>query len=1056
SMTEYYLENSYGDFEVVGDVAGWYTAANNASYYTNYCDESHGMGSYPNNSQKLIEEAVDAADASVDFSNYDNNNDGFVDGLFVVHAGTGYEDSGNDCEIHSHAWGINYRYRDGVVISGFSIEPEEEHMGGLIPIGVFCHEFGHMLGLPDLYDTDYSSSGIGRWGVMAGGSWNGNSRIPAQFCAWSKSQLGWMTLTNITANQTDVDIPAAEWNPTAYRLWRDGTVGNQYFIVENRQRVGFDAELPGEGLLIWHIDHSAAGNHDDWHPTVMLEQADGKFDLQYDNNNGDGSDPFPYGGVAPYFHDKTVPNSKDYINNSTEVAVWNISAPDSIMTADFDIEWSRPYFELTGYSFSDVTYGDGDGFLEEGETIEVTFSIDNDWKEATGASASLTVDDALLAISDGSSSLGTIANGGSADNGGDPFLFDVPAGYTPRIDSFFIEISSDGGAYTTIIPLEQNVGATKILLVDDDNNDDVEQFYTDAFYDRRSPFGTWDKYSAGGPSLSDLSKYEAVFWFTGDYRSNPLTTSDISAMSDYMDGGGKLFLTGQGIAKQLSTFDPTFLSDYLRADYLQTLMIPLVIPESGGDVLAGLDSMVITGYGGASNQTAPDWISAVNGGVGEAHYHGSTDLCAVSYDGIYKLVFFTFGYEAIITGDSRWAERDSVYNRILEFFELKEVSQFPELTDLAIGPGAVMNMTDHTPDISWTYYDEGSRPQEQYQIEVGSDADWTVAEMWDSGPVSGSGTSVTYGGSTLNDGQTYYYRTQVYNGLQWSNWETDQFRMNSIPSTPSGETPDNMTAVTTSTPALGHQNANDGESDVLTYSYELYNDELMTSLVTAATEQPEGVGSSSWTVDMVLSDDQQYYWRVRADDGLESGGWSDGASFWVNSVNEPPTAFSLLEPADETVIIDVVPNFVWGSSLPGDLIDEIAYKFIAATDSLFSDGDSTDVADTTYGGFDSLALGTTYFWKVLALDNFGGVTASTEIFSISTWVPGDANGDGDINVGDAVYMINYVFKGGDEPIPVGAGDANGDCTLNVGDGVYLINYVFKGGDPPIANPACVW
>ncbi|MCP4568779.1 MAG: M6 family metalloprotease domain-containing protein, partial [FCB group bacterium] len=169
SMTEYYLENSYGDFEVVGDVAGWYTAANNASYYTNYCDGSRGMGSYPNNSQKLIEEAVDAADASVDFSDYDNNNDGYVDGLFVVHAGTGYEDSGNDCEIHSHAWGINNRYRDGVWISGFSIEPEEEHMGGLIPIGVFCHEFGHMLGLPDLYDTDYSSSGIGRWGVMAGG-----------------------------------------------------------------------------------------------------------------------------------------------------------------------------------------------------------------------------------------------------------------------------------------------------------------------------------------------------------------------------------------------------------------------------------------------------------------------------------------------------------------------------------------------------------------------------------------------------------------------------------------------------------------------------------------------------------------------------------------------------------------------------------------------------------------------------------------------------------------------------------------------------------------------
>ena len=103
SLKEFYLENSYGSFVVEGNVVGWYRASQNYEYYSNYCDGSYGMGPYPHNAQKLVEEAVDMADATVDFSQYDNDGNGYVDGIFVIHSGFGYEESSDQCSIWSHA-----------------------------------------------------------------------------------------------------------------------------------------------------------------------------------------------------------------------------------------------------------------------------------------------------------------------------------------------------------------------------------------------------------------------------------------------------------------------------------------------------------------------------------------------------------------------------------------------------------------------------------------------------------------------------------------------------------------------------------------------------------------------------------------------------------------------------------------------------------------------------------------------------------------------------------------------------------------------------------------
>ncbi|MCK5127716.1 MAG: M6 family metalloprotease domain-containing protein [candidate division Zixibacteria bacterium] len=669
SMRDFYIENSFGEFVLSGDVVGWYTAANSSSYYTNECDGSHGMGAYPHNARALVEEAVAMADADVNFADYDNDNDGYVDGIFVIHAGTGYEESGSDCEIHSHQWSISPIEKDGVVVSTYSIEPEESPAsGGVIPIGVFCHEFGHVLGLPDFYDTDYSSRGCGRWVVMAGGSYNNQSRTPAPFGAYSKYFLGWLDPINVTENMTDVQIPPAASSNVAYRLWQGGQYTSQYFLVENKQKYGFDSNLPGEGLLIWHIDESVGGNTSDWHPKLFLEPSDGRFDLQNNSNSGDTGDPYPGSHGVWEFNDETTPNSRSYSNATTEVAVWNISPSDSVMTANFDVHWSRPNISLDSYEFTDTAYGDSDGIFEEGETIQLVLQLSNKWKDATAANVIVTTDDPLISLTQSSASFGDIPDGASATNFTAPIEFEIMENHVSRIDSFFLEISADGGNYQAQVALEQNIGTINIIIIDDDASDSLETYYTESFVAKRKPYERWDKVISGSPSALDLRQYGSVIWFTGDYRDNPLSSNDIAAMKTYLDFGGCLFLTGQGVAKQLATDDLNFLQTYLKTDYDYTQYVPLVLADAGAQVLGGLDTMVIQSYGGATNQSQTDHLLPVNDGVVEALYFGGTDPAAISYSGSYKTVFFGFGFEALGLNEDRFARRDTVLARILDFF----------------------------------------------------------------------------------------------------------------------------------------------------------------------------------------------------------------------------------------------------------------------------------------------------------------------------------------------------------------------------------------------------
>ena len=366
SMKDYYEEVSYGAFSVSAGpsgIAGWISAANTHDYYGR--NDIFGFDKWPGT---LVREAVAAADGAFDFAPYDQDGDCYVDVVNIIHQGSGEEAGGPATDIWSHSWDLNsayfFRYSDGgeyvtndacpaggfIKVNDYVIQPEtlwDEQQ----TMGVFAHEYGHALGLPDLYDTDYSSEAIGEWGLMAAGSWNYVSfpgDRPSHMSAWSKYALGWVTPTQVTGTMTAEPIQQASANADVYQfLPGSPSTGGEYFLVENRQRAGFDAGLPGDGLLIWHIDESRANNNKECYPPadctdthyrVSVEQADAEWDLEKGINSGDNGDPFPGSAVNTSFTGATSPNSNLYNNTPTNVSVTNISSSGATMNATLSIE----------------------------------------------------------------------------------------------------------------------------------------------------------------------------------------------------------------------------------------------------------------------------------------------------------------------------------------------------------------------------------------------------------------------------------------------------------------------------------------------------------------------------------------------------------------------------------------------------------------------------------------------------------------------------------------------------------------------------------------------
>jgi immune inhibitor A len=336
SVRDYYREVSYNALDVVSVVTDWITVANSYAYYG--ANDAHGNDLHP---REMVQEALTALEANgFDFSTLDADGDGWVDGLTVIHAGGGEEYSGNDPNyIWSHKWSMLTTLTfDGKSMRDYHTEPERRGWDsspatqGITRIGVICHETGHFLGLPDLYDTGYDSEGAGNFCLMAGGSWNGNyGTSPAHMSAWCKKRLNWLSPTLVTSAGT-YTVPRVEESMTAFRL-SGPFASTEYFLVENRQGYGFDAALPGStrGLLIWHVDEAQSNNDNQSHYLVDLEEASGTQHLELNQNAGNDADYYRLGNSTS-FTASTTPNNLSYTGTPLKLDITSVSASGPTMT----------------------------------------------------------------------------------------------------------------------------------------------------------------------------------------------------------------------------------------------------------------------------------------------------------------------------------------------------------------------------------------------------------------------------------------------------------------------------------------------------------------------------------------------------------------------------------------------------------------------------------------------------------------------------------------------------------------------------------------------------
>jgi immune inhibitor A len=334
SVASFYRQLSYGAFDLTGEVIGYVRAPQLYSYYT--ASESGTGSNYPQNTPGLLSDVLTIFCQTDSLMRFDTDQDGFVDAIFLIHAGGGAEAEPNPTMrknmIWSHKWTLPQPFvNQGVNVFAYSTEPEDGR------VGVFSHELGHLLGLPDLYDRTFRSHGIGDWCLMASGSWGDEGNRPARMSCWCLSKLGWINPKVVTEKET-LELDTLEEKETeCYRLWTKGTIGPEYFLLENRQAKGLDAALPSSGLAVWHIDERQSNNDNPLAYLVALVQADGKKELELLMNSGDGGDLFPGEQSVAVLNDNTAPSTRSNMGSPSGVALTEIAMNGGIVTFQAEV-----------------------------------------------------------------------------------------------------------------------------------------------------------------------------------------------------------------------------------------------------------------------------------------------------------------------------------------------------------------------------------------------------------------------------------------------------------------------------------------------------------------------------------------------------------------------------------------------------------------------------------------------------------------------------------------------------------------------------------------------
>ncbi len=332
SATDYFIENSAGRFIPEFEVYGPVELSNAMSYYGANDDAK---------AHEMVSEACRRLDSEIDFSQYDRDGDGWADNVYVFYAGHGEADGGGVNSVWPHSANLYNKGErlmlDGVNIGSYSCS--NELIGGssrLVGIGTFCHEFSHVLGLPDLYSTNNNSAFTPYYySLMDHGNYNGDGRCPCALTAYERYFLGWCEPRELHSDGS-IGIEPISSN-IAYRLNLPG-YEEEYYLLENRIKEGWDSYLPGEGLLIWHIDYSRdvwdrnAVNNDETRQRVDLIEADGLATMA-----SSSGDPFP--GTSKV---ATFSNFRDHTGAKYPHTLSNIRLNSGVLELDFNSPSSLP------------------------------------------------------------------------------------------------------------------------------------------------------------------------------------------------------------------------------------------------------------------------------------------------------------------------------------------------------------------------------------------------------------------------------------------------------------------------------------------------------------------------------------------------------------------------------------------------------------------------------------------------------------------------------------------------------------------------------------------
>lgn len=347
SVRDYYYDNSFQQFDPHFDILGPVDVP-----YA--CTDAHQF-----DCDSIFFAALEALDPDVDFSQYDTDEDGTADMVFFLVAGFGSDHSSNN---RDYLWPHMKNFTDSPVLDGVNFRlyacstnmtgEENEYyipMNNISGIGPICHEFSHCLGLPDFYDSDGEGSGGASrqypmtWSVMASGFKNNMGRNPAGYSLYERYALGFAQPTLIEGEGT-ITVPALEKSNMGYRM--NTANAGEFFLIENRQRVKWDKNLAGPGMLIWRVDST---NVDVWENNLVNANPNHNYyellRAKFNGLNDSYNDPFPGVANVTSITNATQPNMRTWDGKMSRYAFVNIAQADSIITFDVIVDNSKSSIE---------------------------------------------------------------------------------------------------------------------------------------------------------------------------------------------------------------------------------------------------------------------------------------------------------------------------------------------------------------------------------------------------------------------------------------------------------------------------------------------------------------------------------------------------------------------------------------------------------------------------------------------------------------------------------------------------------------------------------------